>query len=137
VDYQRIAGTAAYDQTAGGAYTFNTLADYVNLRPAIYTQFTGSGSVDLAIHELSAYIQDEWRVRPGLTVSPGFRYEAQFNPGYYAATAPQKRFPLATSIPNDVGMFAPRFGIAWDVNNSGRTIVRAGGGLFYAATYAS
>ena len=137
MDYQRIAGTAAYDQTAGGAYTFNTLADLLNRRPAIYTQFTGSGSVDLAIHELSGYVQDEWRVRPGLTISPGLRYEAQLNPSYYPATAPGNRYPRATRIPDDTKMVAPRLGLAWDVNNSGKTVIRAGGGLYYGVTYAS
>jgi len=137
VDYQRIAGTAAYDQTAGGAYTFNTLADYLNRTPALYSQFTGSGSVGVTINELGAYVQDEWRARPGLTIHSGIRYEAQLNPGYYSPTAPQNRYPAATFIPNDTKMFAPRLGIAWDIGNSGKTVVRAGGGLYYAPTYAS
>lgn len=34
-------------------------------------------------------------------------------------------------------MFAPRLGIAWDPKNDGKTVIRAGGGLFYAPTYAS
>ena len=91
----------------------------------------------LTIQELGAYIQDEWRIRPGLTINSGFRYEAQFNPNYYPATAPQDRYPGATFIPNDTTMFAPRLGVAWDVTNSGKTVIRAGGGLFYAPTYAS
>jgi hypothetical protein len=136
-DYQRIAGTADYDQTAGGAYTFNSLTDYLNRSPALFTQFTGSGSVNVTIHELGAYVQDNWRVRPGLTISPGLRYEAQFNPNYYAATAPQNRYPLATFVPNDTKMFAPRLGVAWDPHNDGKNVIRAGGGLYYASTYAS
>ena len=52
VDYQRISGHALYDQTTGGAYTFNSLTDLVNRSPAIYTQFTGNGSIDLTVHEL-------------------------------------------------------------------------------------
>ena len=137
IDYQRITGTAAYDQTAGGAYTFNTLADYLNRTPALYSQFTGSGSVGVNINEVGAYFQDEWRPRPGLTLNSGLRYEAQLNPNYYPATAPQNRYPMATIIPNDVKMFAPRLGIAWDIGNSGKTVMRAGGGLYYAPTYAS
>ncbi|HLK51846.1 MAG TPA: hypothetical protein VKU42_00240, partial [Candidatus Angelobacter sp.] len=45
--------------------------------------------------------------------------------------------PGATSIPNDTKMFAPRLGLAWDVGNHSKTIVRAGGGLFYAPTFLS
>ncbi|MBV9504234.1 MAG: TonB-dependent receptor [Acidobacteriia bacterium] len=137
VDYQYISGSADYNQTAGGAYTFNSLAAYLARSSAQYTQFTGSGLVDLTIQEVGAYIQDEWRIRPGLTINPGFRYEAQVNPNYYPATAAQNRYPGATSIPSDTTMFAPRLGIAWDVANNDKTVIRAGGGLFYAPTYAS
>jgi hypothetical protein len=137
VDYQRIAGSADYDQAAGGAYTFNSLTAYLARSPSIYTQFTGSGSVGLTIQELGAYIQDEWRIRPRLTINAGLRYEAQVNPNYYAATAPANRYPGATSIPSDTDMFAPRLGLAWDVTGHGTTVIRAGGGLYYAPTYAS
>lgn len=137
VDYQRIAGSADYNQTAGGAYTFSSLTNYLARSPSLYTQFTGDGSVALTIHEVGSYIQDEWRIHPGVTINSGFRYDAQINPNYYPATAPQDRYPGATSIPSDTTMFAPRLGVAWDVTNSGKTVIRAGGGLFYATTYAS
>jgi hypothetical protein len=136
IDYQRISGRALYDQNAGGAYTFNSLADLLNRTPAIYTQFTGSGSIDLTLDELAFYIQDEWRVLPGVTISPGLRYEAQFNPGYYTPSSPN-RYPLATAIPDDTAMIDPRLGLAWDVGNKGTTVVRAGGGLYHAPTYMS
>jgi len=137
VDYQRIAGTALYDQNAGGAYTFNNLTDFANHTPDLYTQFTGTGSVSLTIHEIAGYIQDEWRILPGVTINPGFRYEAQLNPNYYQATNPAGRYPEATFIPDDIRMLAPRLGVAWDVGNAGKTVIRAGGGLYYAPTYMS
>jgi hypothetical protein len=56
-------------------------------------------------------------------------------PDYLPATVPQNRFPLATSIPDDKELIAPRLGLAWDPANDGRTVVRAAGGLFYAAPY--
>jgi hypothetical protein len=89
------------------------------------------------MNELAFYVQDEWRLRPGLTLSPGFRYEAAFNPDYEPATVPQNRFPTATGIPDDAKMFAPRLGLAWDVGNKGKTVVRAGGGIFYARSFLS
>jgi len=137
VDYQRIAGWALYDQNAGGTYTFTNLSNYLNRIPSQYTQFTGNGSVNLTINEVAGYAQDEWRILPGVTITPGLRYEAQLNPNYYPATAPQSRYPGATSIPDDLDMFAPRLGVAWDVGNAGKTVIRAGGGLYYAPTYMS
>ena len=130
-------GHVLYNQTFNGAYTFTNIDALLARNPSAYQQFTGTGSLDLAVNEVGIYAQDEWHVLPGLTISPGLRYEAQFNPNYLDATAPQYRFPLATSIPNDTKMIAPRLGLAWDIGNSGRTVVRAGGGLFHAATYLS
>ena len=136
-DFQRLAGHALYNQNFNGAYTFNTIDALLARNPSAYQQFTGTGSLDLAINELALYVQDEWRALPGLTISPGLRYEAQFNPNYFTATAPQYRFPLATSIPSDAKMFAPRLGLAWDIGNANRTVLRAGGGFFFAPTYMS
>ena len=34
-------------------------------------------------------------------------------------------------------MFDPRLGLAWDIGNSGKTVVRAGGGVYHATTYLS
>jgi hypothetical protein len=137
VDYQRIDGQAQYNQNAGGTYTFTNLSNYLNRIPSQYTQFTGSGSINLTIHEIAAYAQDEWRILPGVTITPGLRYEAQLNPNYFSATSFQNRYPGATSIPDDTTMFAPRLGVAWDIGNAGKTVLRAGGGLYYAPTYMS
>ncbi len=137
VDYQRIAGWAQYNQNAGGTYTFNNLTDFANHTPDLYSQFTGTGSINLTIDEIAGYAQDEWRVLPGVTITPGLRYEAQLNPNYDAPTAPQSRYPGATSIPDDLNMWAPRLGVAWDIGNAGKTVIRAGGGLYYAPTYMS
>lgn len=94
-DYQRIAGWALYNQNAGGTYTFNNLTDFANHTPDLYSQFTGSGSINLTINEVAGYAQDEWRVLPGVTITPGLRYEAQLNPNY----TPQRRRKAAIPQP--------------------------------------
>lgn len=135
VDSNLVNGRTTFNPGANGIYVFNTLADYLARRPFSYQQFAGTGSVDATIHQLAFYAQDEWRVRPGLTISPGLRYEMALLPDYYAPTVPQNRFPLATSIPDDKGLIAPRIGTAWDIGNQGKTVLRAAGGLFYAPPY--
>lgn len=135
LDWNRINGRTTFNPGSNGIYTFTTLADYVARRPFQYQQFAGSGELDTTIQQIAVYAQDEWRVRPGLTFSPGFRYETALLPDYEPATQPQNRFPGATSIPDDKELIAPRLGLAWDIGNKGKTVLRAAGGLFYAAPY--
>jgi hypothetical protein len=134
-DSNRVNGKTTFNPGWNGTYRFDSLQDYLDRRPAQYTQFAGTGALDATIHQIALYVQDEWRVRPGLTVSPGFRYEMALLPDYLTATVPQNRFPLATSIPDDKELIAPRLGLAWDVRKNARTMVRAAAGLFYAAPY--
>ena len=130
----RITTNMTYAPGQNGHYTFNSLAGYLARQPFSYQQFTGSGALKTAVHELGIFVQDEWRVLPNLTISPGLRYDAELTPDYLPATSPGDRAPGATTIPDQLSQFQPRLGLAWNVFSSGKTVVRAGGGLFYATT---
>jgi hypothetical protein len=135
IDANVVNGRTTFNPGWNGIYTFNSLADYAARRPFQYQQFAGTGSLDTTMQQLAIYVQDEWRLRPGLTISPGLRYEMALLPDYIAPTVPQNRFPGATGIPDDKKLVAPRLGVVWDPTNTGRTVLRAAGGLFYAAPY--
>src|SRR5262249_13576816 len=82
-------------------------------------QFTingGTATSPVSQFDAGVFINDDWRVRPNLTLSYGVRYEAQTNIG-------------------DHGDFAPRFGLAWGIDSrkgrAGKTVLRAGFGSFY------
>jgi len=136
-DLVRIASDVVFAPGSNGVYTFSSLANYLARTPSAYSQFTGTGQVSSTIEELSFFVQDEWRVRPNLTISPGFRWDGQFNPSYQAPTLPQFRAPGATTIPNDLTQFQPRLALAWDATGDGRTVVRAGSGLYSVPTLMS
>lgn len=134
-DYSRVTGNTTFNPGFNGTYRFDNLQALLSREPAQYTQFAGTGELDLTMHQIAFYIQDEWRARPRLTISPGLRYETARLPDYLPAAVPQNRFPLATDIPDDNELVAPRLGVAWDVRGNAKTVFRAAAGVFYAPPY--
>ena len=89
--------------------------------------------------ENGVFVQDKWQARPGLTVTYGVRWDnynqrgpivppinARF--GQFLGLA---NFPSDGLVPGYHKAIQPRLGIAWDPRNSGRTVIRANGGVFF------
>jgi hypothetical protein len=117
----QISGLNAYLITLQYLAAGNTQA---NLQNAIahgggasnYSVTSGSALADVTYFDAGPYFQDDWRLRPNVTLSYGFRFETQNNFGDHAD-------------------FAPRLGLAWGIGgngkNSPKTVLRAGSGMFY------
>ncbi|HWS90265.1 MAG TPA: carboxypeptidase regulatory-like domain-containing protein [Pyrinomonadaceae bacterium] len=114
--------TDVSQQNFAGTFTFTTLEQYrqtlLGVEGARPTQFTISGGnpeASVTYWDFSPFVQDDWRVRPNLTLSAGLRYERQ------------------NRINGDLD-FAPRVAFAWspaaDPRNQ-RTVIRGGLGVFY------
>jgi hypothetical protein len=98
-----------------------------------------AGESDINNEELALFVQDKWQVGHGLTLDYGFRWDAQLMPSTvdpkttaYAFLLNDARFPSDGTIPDQWKQFQPRLGVAWDVNEDGKSVVRASTGIFYA-----
>jgi hypothetical protein len=81
------------------------------------------------------YIGDSWKILPNLTLSPGLRYvrdTGRTDSDLPAIPELNAAFPgLGNRVRNPNKNFAPQLGIAWDPGKNGKTVIRAGIGLFY------
>lgn len=76
---------------------------------------TGSPNAAVNYYDFEPYFQDDWRVRPNITLSYGLRFETQ-------------------NAIHDHGDWAPRFGFAWGVGGRSavpKVVIRGGSGIFY------
>jgi hypothetical protein len=98
-------------------------------------------------NNFSAFAQDTWRIRSGLTLTYGLRWEVnpaptEANGNFPVTVRGLSNFSTATLAPagtklydTTVGNFAPRVGLAWQPSANRATILRAGFGVFYDLGY--
>jgi len=126
-------------------YTLNAtnLAQFpIDLADGAETTPAGDGNFAQNVQRLAFYAQDSWRINPHLTLNYGLRYQTTYglftasgrsqleNPAYL--TLQQLGIPLVNGVPQDYRkQFAPRLGIAYSPGQSGKTVIRAGFGMFY------
>jgi hypothetical protein len=98
-----------------------------------------AGASDINNEEFALFIQDKWQPARGLTVDYGLRWDAQRMPATvdpkttaYAFLLNDPRFPSDGTIHSQLKQFQPRAGFAWDVNEDGKSVLRASAGVYYA-----
>jgi hypothetical protein len=106
------AWTSTLDANYLGTYTFPSLAAFLAGTPSNYSRRIGDPRIGYSMLDAGVYVQDDVRVRPGLMISPGVRYEVQQHGNDW----------------KDVG---PRIGLTWAPFSSGSTSIRASAGVFY------
>jgi hypothetical protein len=97
-----------------GTFKFSSLSSYSGNTPYVFTGQQGVGRALYWINEFGSFIQDQIKVNPKIQLSLGLRYDWQ------------------TFIP-DNNNFAPRVSLAY-APGKGKTILRAGAGVFYDRT---
>jgi hypothetical protein len=102
----------------------------------------GDGSFSQNVQRLGLYAEDSWRLTHQVTVNYGLRYQTTWglflgsgrneadNSAYLTLQALQ--IPIVPRVPSDYRkQLAPSLGIAYSPGGSGKTVVRAGFGLYY------
>jgi hypothetical protein len=125
-----------------GTWTFSTDQPFDPHNPATIaalskpTQFTASLPPvvhDLATNILAAYVQDAWRPTHSLTLNLGVRYDLQygsFNQNMDLAAFPRPLPLINPSTRGDHNNIQPRLGMAWDLDASGSSVLRASYGVY-------
>ena len=112
VEVQYAQSRTDSDSNYLGTYTFEDLTAWEEGRPRSFTRRIGDPLVSYTNTQAGLYIQDDIKVRKGLTLTGGVRYELQ------------------THVPDKLN-FAPRAGFTWAPFKSGKTTLRGSWGMFY------
>jgi outer membrane receptor protein involved in Fe transport len=147
--YSTKDGSFTFDQTITG----NALADFLLGKPRSMSIISPDYSRDTPGDQFAAYIQDDWRVTPRLTLNLGLRYEFQVpwieergfwstlfkNSGFQSRRFPGAPVDMAfhgdPGVPDgmvdlDRNNFQPRIGFAYSPGRLRNTVLRGGFGMF-------
>ncbi len=137
VSQQEPRGTFTFT----GAATGSDFADFLLGVPDTSSIAFGNADKYFRSTSADAYVTDEWKVRSGLTLTLGLRYEytspiselygrlvnLNVSPGFTSAT------PVigASLIHPDKNNIAPRFALAWRPLPASSVVIRGGYGIYY------
>jgi hypothetical protein len=154
-EFQRIQLNGYLDYTVNGLYTFQDLRPFgfparsdnpaleffLQALPLSYVGANPSmASSDRGYRQsvFSGFVQDYVRVTRRLTLNAGLRYDFYSNPTEVQGRLSAIRNPVTDSGPTVGKVFAgtpadllsPQAGLAWNIFGDGKTVLRAGAGIF-------
>ena len=142
-EFRRTFVNAFFDAGYRGRLDFDSLADFLSGTLSGGRSARGDSRRGTFQNSHAGFIQDTFRWRPSVTFNLGLRYD-------YMGVIAEERNRFSNFDParglvqvgtggldklynSDLNNFSPRIGFAWDLTGKGKTVVRAGWGLFYDA----
>jgi outer membrane receptor protein involved in Fe transport len=143
-EWRRTTINGFFDNGYRGVLRFNSFDDFLAGTPSGGRSAEGYSQRVTSQDSFALYLQDSWRVTHKLTFNYGLRWD------YYGVIGAQNNLfsilspadnllQIGTSgapsslYPKDWNNFAPRISLAYDLHGDGKTVLRAGYGLFYDA----
>jgi hypothetical protein len=126
---------------SAGNLTESSLQEFLAGTPTSGTQGIGSTNRNTFENSHAFYVQDSIRMNRRFTLNLGLRYDyfgiVQEKHGMFNNVDPTtgQVFPVGNGrlYQPDYNNWAPRVSAAWDITGQGRTVIRAGYGIFYDA----
>src|SRR6202049_2870163 len=140
VGVERIQENMSAADSPNGIYSFASLSNFLQNMPDTFAANLGETGIPRNMRQtiFGAYLADDLRLLPNLTVNLGLRYEM--------ATVPTEKHGRIASLHNLTGStlhtgdpyfsnptlrnFEPRIGFSWDPFKTGKTALRGGFGMF-------
>ncbi len=154
-----VRGSLTFNQTTGTGNAFTPFQNFLRGAPTALQSAFGDPARNFIATDYAAFIQDDYRRSPRLTINIGMRWEAMsfgrdklyragiFDPALAAAGQNPFLIPEKVNLGGFTGTpgvrdcalircrddnnFAPRVGFAWDVYGDQKTVVRGGYGIYY------
>lgn len=129
----------------GNVSNATQLANFLNGRWSEYRQFGGlggltadqAGGVNFGQKETALFAQDQWYLRPNMTLSAGVRWEKLDNPDAPVLNRNQQNadgtYAVNGKIPDVTNQWSPRLGLTWSPGD-GKTVLRTSIGRFWSRT---
>jgi Carboxypeptidase regulatory-like domain/TonB dependent receptor len=140
--FERLQQNVLAPRAPNGQFNFGSLADFLTNRPLNFQGQVPGVSSPRGVRQslLGGYLQDDWLLRPNLTLNLGLRYEMVTVPtevqgklsNLLTFTSPTPHLGSPYFKNPTLRNFEPRVGFSWDPFHNGKTAVRGAFGIFDA-----